>query len=89
MFNSFISFSHRNVYLDHLAAKLTSVKSEPTENSEEMMDVDIDDVFLDSKLRLQLQMAESCREQNNYKLTLQILGNTKNVSTFKCLFPWC
>ena len=42
--------------------------------------MEADDIFLDTKLRLKLKMADSCKEQNNYTLTLRILKDTHSVS---------
>ena len=40
---------------------------------------DDEDMFLDTKLKLKLKMATSCREQNNFTLTLKILKETHSV----------
>ncbi|XP_069123844.1 DNA-dependent protein kinase catalytic subunit-like [Argopecten irradians] len=66
--------TNRNLYLDHIATRLTSRE----QNSEDSMEVDTTDTFLEAKLRLHLQMAESCKDQNNFKLALQILGENKS-----------
>ena len=68
----------RYVYLDHISSRLK--KSEP--DSQDSVDMEADDIFLDTKLRLKLKMADSCREQNNYTLTLRILKETHSVSQF-------
>ena len=63
------------MYLDHIQGRLQ--KQEP--DSQDSVDMEADDIFLDTKLRLKLKMAESCKEQNNFTLTLRILKETHNV----------
>ena len=70
---------YRYVYLDHINGRLQ--KHEP--DSQDSADLEADDIFLDTKLRLKLKMAESCKEQNNFTLTLRILKETHSVSIIK------
>ena len=58
--------------MDHISGKLLSQASSQDSMEEE-------DMFMDTKLRLKLKMAESCKEQNNYTLTLRILKETHSV----------
>ncbi|KAK7506702.1 hypothetical protein BaRGS_00002177 [Batillaria attramentaria] len=60
--------ANRNVYFDKICERLQSRDS---------MSVDREgDQFEDEKLQLRLSMAESCKEQNNFNLTLRILKET-------------
>ncbi|CAG2250822.1 PRKDC [Mytilus edulis] len=63
--------TNRNVYLDHISQKLISCKTEDS------METDDGDIFLSSKVKLKLLMAESSTTQNNYKLSLNILAETR------------
>ncbi|ESO96748.1 hypothetical protein LOTGIDRAFT_143667, partial [Lottia gigantea] len=62
----------RNVYLDHISQCLAG-------KNKESQEMDEGDMFHQSKLRLYLAMAESCKEQNNIALTLRILKKTNSA----------
>lgn len=60
--------TNRNVYLDKICERL-----QPRDS----MEVDgRGNLFAEEKLQLRLSMAESCKEQNNFTLTLRILKET-------------
>jgi hypothetical protein len=50
------------------------------------METDDEDLFLSSKVKLKLLMAESSTTQNNFKLSLNILAETKKVNRLKDCF---
>ena len=60
------------MFMDHISGKLQSQA-----NFQDSME---EDAFLDIKLRLKLKMAEGCKEQNNFSLTLRILKETLSIS---------
>jgi len=65
----------RLVYMDQISSRLCKLDDSQTS-------ADGEDIFLETKLRLKLQMAESCRQQNNFATALKILGKTHSVMTF-------
>ncbi|KAK6170524.1 hypothetical protein SNE40_018898 [Patella caerulea] len=64
--------TNRNVYLDHICHRLNTKNRDSQEDDEE-------DLFEESKLRLKLAMAQSCKGQNNFALTLRILKKTNTM----------
>ncbi|KAL5017908.1 hypothetical protein ScPMuIL_003630 [Solemya velum] len=67
--------TNRTMYLDHISHRLSGLEPD----SQDSVDVDQDDVFARTKLRLRLQMARSCKEQSNFTLTLRILKETNSI----------
>ncbi|XP_056017774.1 DNA-dependent protein kinase catalytic subunit-like isoform X2 [Ostrea edulis] len=64
--------TNRMVYLDHISARLSGSL---VKKDDDAMEVDEKDMFLESKIRLRLKMADSSCQKRNHKLALNILSD--------------
>ncbi|KAK3580733.1 hypothetical protein CHS0354_005741 [Potamilus streckersoni] len=82
--------TNRNVYLEHIGGRLKKQELQSQDSME--IEEEANDTFQEVTLQLKLNMADSCKLQNNFKLTLRILQDTykscKNARDGTLLCTW-
>ncbi|KAL3877683.1 hypothetical protein ACJMK2_035352, partial [Sinanodonta woodiana] len=66
--------TNRNVYLEHIGGRLKKQELQCQDSME--IEEEAKDIFQEVRIQLKLSMADSCKQQNNFKLTLRILQDT-------------